>query len=77
MSAQSELCAAPPPAVSDLDAARAAAMTRLYELRYQTAELAVCLSQTHDLRAALCAQEAHANILASIVIMEQSHPELT
>jgi len=76
MSAQSELCEAPPPAISDLDVARAGALNRLYELRYQTAELALCLSQTHDLRAALAAQNAHGEILASIAVMEQTHPEL-
>ena len=76
MSAQSELCEAPPPAVSDLDAARVAALNKLYELRYQTAEVALTLSQTHDLQAALAAQLAHGEILASISIMELSHPEL-
>ena len=76
MSAQSELCEAPPPAVSDLTAARVTALNRRYELRYQTAEVALALSQTHDLQAALAAQLSHGEILAAISIMELSHPEL-
>lgn len=75
MSAQSELCPAPPPTL-DLPAARSALMTRLYELRYQTADLAVGLSRCHDLSAALKAQLAHGEIYAAIELMEKAHPEL-
>lgn len=75
MTAQAELC------VSSVDtdraSVRARSLVRLYELRYQTAELALALAQTCDLRAALAAQTAHGEILASIDVMEKSHPELT
>lgn len=73
MSAQAEICSAPP---AEVETARLSVLNRLYELRYQTADLAQAAAHCHDLVVSLKAHLAHSEILAAIDAMERTHPEL-
>jgi hypothetical protein len=72
-SAQAELCAAPE---MNIDARRRLALTHLYELRYQLADVAGTLAKTRDIVAAFNLHISHGALCQAIDHLETRYPEL-